>query len=350
MTAIINTALYNNHQKLKAKCVPFAGYNLPIWFSSITHEHEAVRTSAGMFDISHMGLFIIKGDSSFKFLQDLSCNDVSKCLSKKMVYSMFLNQQGMILDDVMHGFYNDQFYLITNGSNQLKLLAWMEKYVPKDVTITHLNSTHSFIAVQGPKATESLENLYNHPFASISRFGINEFSIHHKNCIVFRTGYTGEDGFELMVPNDIVPKIWQDLLDFGITPCGLGSRDSLRVEKGFPLYGHELSEFIHPFMTQHSWVVKYDTDFIGKEALQKQQSLPHLVNVGLELEGKNIARQDYKIEEGGYVSSGTFIPSINKSIALAFVPAKYSSIGSKVNVIIRNKSCLATVVKVPFES
>ena len=349
MTNLIETALYSSHQKLKAKCVPFAGYSLPIWFTSITEEHKAVRTHAGVFDISHMGLFVIKGDSSFKLLQELSCNDVSKCLAKKMVYSMFLNQQGMILDDVMHGYYDDQFYLITNGANQHKLLAWIEKHSPKDVEISHLNTSHSFLAVQGPIATKTLENLYDRPFDSIDRFGIAEYSIHHRNCIVFRTGYTGEDGFELMVPNEIAASVWQDLVDSGVTPCGLGSRDSLRIEKGFPLYGHELSEFIHPYMTQHSWVVKYDTDFIGKDALKKQQGLPHLVNVGLELEGKNIARQDYKINEGGYISSGTFIPSLNKSIALAFVPEKFSSIGSTVSVVIRNKICPAKVVTVPFK-
>ena len=262
---------------------------------------------------------------------------------------MFLNKQGMILDDVMHGYFDDQFYLVTNGSNQLKLKAWMERHCPDDVTITHCNQTHSFIALQGPKATSLLESLYHHPFDEIPRFGISEHSIHHRNCTVFRTGYTGEDGFELMIPNEIIAKVWADLLASGVTPCGLGARDSLRVEKGFPLYGHELSELIHPFMTQHSWVVKFDKDFIGKEALLTQKELPHLVNVGLELEGKNIARQDYKVLEGGYVSSGTFSPTLQKSIALAFVPSQYTAKGSKVTVLIRGKEHTATVVDVPFK-
>lgn len=344
----IKTALYDNHIALKGKCVSFAGYSLPIWYSSISDEHQAVRSRAGVFDISHMGLFSIKGETAAKFLQTLSCNDVDKCMDKKMMYSMFLNSQGMILDDVMHGFYNDQFYLITNGANQYKIKSWMNQHCPDNVSITHLNSTYSFIALQGPESAQILKQLYGIDTDLISRFGMSSQDIHNKTCIILRTGYTGEDGFELMIPHSIVSNIWTDLINQAAQPCGLGSRDSLRLEKGFPLYGHELSDVIHPFMTAYSWVVKLNKDFIGKDALLKQQELPHLVSVGLELEGKHIARQDYAIQEGGSVTSGTFIPSLNKSIALAFVPADYSTIGSSVHVEIRNKWHKATVVSVPF--
>ena len=264
------------------------------------------------------------------------------------VYSMFLNDQGMILDDVMHGLYEDKFYLIVNGSNQHKISDWMNRHCPKDVTISQHNKTHSFLAVQGPNAHKQLEDTFQLDLKDVKRFGITECTIHNQTVTLFRTGYTGEDGFELLVPNEITCSVWEDLILKGVTPCGLGARDSLRIEKGLPLYGHELSEIIHPYMTQYSWVVKLNKDFIGKAALEKQHTLPHLVTVGLELEGKNIARQDYKIQEGGYVSSGIYLPSKEKSIALAFVHDTHSEIGTEVTVLIRNKECKATVVKVPF--
>ena len=348
VTESIKTILFDTHLKQNARMIEFAGYQLPIWYTSLKDEHVSVRQDAGVFDISHMGLFIIKGNNSLNFLQELSCNNVGKSLSGTMIYSMFLNSQGFVLDDVMHGFYNDQFYLITNGSNQFKLKGWMLKHCPEDVEVLHLNKSHCFLAVQGPKAVTKLSAVSQTDLSDIKRFGIREISLHNQTCTAFRTGYTGEDGFELMIPNEIASSVWNDIISEGVTPCGLAARDSLRIEKGFPLYGHELSEIIHPFMTQHSWVVKFDKDFIGKDALIKQKNLPHLINVGLELDSRQIARQDYKILEGGYISSGTISPSLDKSIALAFVPKEYASIGSRVHISIRNKTVQATVVKVPF--
>ena len=343
------TALNYYHKKLKGKMIDFVGYELPIWYNSMREEHQAVRTHMGMFDISHMGLFEIRGKNNTHFLQSLSCNDVRKAVNQKMVYSMFLNPDGGILDDVMHGQYQDRFYLITNGANQAKIGNWMNEHLLEHVRIRELNKEHAFIAIQGPKAVSLLTRLFQLPFNTIPRFGIEQFPIHNVQCMVFRSGYTGEDGFELMIPNESAESIWDTLLEEGVVPCGLGARDTLRIEYGLPLYSHELSEAIHPFMTRYGWVVKTDTDFIGKDAILKLKDKPKWVSVGLELEGRHIARQGYPIIEGGEVTSGTLSPSLDKPIALAFVSPECASIGQSVTINLRGKHLKAKVVEIPFK-
>ena len=346
-TQIKITPLHQNHKDLDAKLVEFANYQLPIWFHSIKSEHLAVRSDVGLFDISHMGLFRISGENAFNQIQHLTCNDLAKTLNQTMVYSMFLNEEGTILDDVMHGFYQDQFYLITNGSNQEKIFSWMKQKCTKDLDIEHLNHYYAFLALQGPKSEEMIHSIFGVSLKNLKRFGLMRISLAGIPIMVFRTGYTGEDGFELMIPEPHASNIWEAFINAGVTPCGLGARDTLRIEHGYPLYGHELSESINPLMTRYAWVVDQRNDFIGKDALSTQKN--NLKSVGLELEGRFIARENYLISEGGYITSGTLSPSLNKSIALGFVPVDLSSAGSIVTVKIRNHLVKATVVDIPFK-
>ena len=349
MTKVLQkTALYNAYKQAGARCIEFAGYEMPAWFSSMKEEHLAVRENVGVFDISHMGIFHISGAGSDAFMQRLSTNSVSKALHSKMIYSMFLNESGMILDDVMFGKFNDIWHLIVNGSNKEKISNWMNTHKPADVDISYKNPTHSLIAVQGPNAAQTLDKLLDSPVSNIGRFNIASTQFNSIDVLACRTGYTGEDGFELMIEHNEVEKLFNTLIQNGVTPCGLAARDTLRIEFGLPLYGQELSEEIHPLMTRYKWVVKFDEDFIGKEALLKLKDDDHLQAVGLELAEPLIARPSYKITQGGHISSGTLSPISQKSVALAFVPKQFSEIGSELDVEIRKKQVTAKVVKVPF--
>lgn len=348
MTSNLKTALNDLHHKHGAKCVSFASYQLPIWYTTMQDEHLSVRNSSGMFDISHMGLFELTGSGVESFLQTLSCNAVTPAAQSKMVYSMFLNDKGMILDDVMFGKLGSRWHLVVNGANQTKLSHWMNQHLPPNVSIRHLNSSHSFIAIQGPEAARKLQTLASLDLSSIPRFGMADCRLDTIDTLLCRTGYTGEDGFECMIANDHAPALWTRLLDLGVTPCGLAARDSLRIEYGLPLYGQELSESIHPLMTRYAWVVKNPYPFIGKEALTQLKSSLSLKAVGLELDETHIARPHYPIAEGGKITSGTISPLTGKSIALAFVPLDYADLGSRVTVRIRKRESQATVVSVPF--
>jgi len=343
------TALYDNHVKRGGKIVPFGGYSLPVWFSSLKEEHLAVRNNVGAFDISHMGVFRITKGDPFKFLQKISCNDLTKIKEDKMVYSMILNEKGTILDDVMIGKTGDHYVMVVNASNKEKLLSWFNAAGQEGAEIEDLSSTYSFIAIQGPNAIEKAKEVINLDVSEKPRFSVFGTEVLGKKCLVMRTGYTGEDGMEIVVPNDHIEKVWDTLIDGGITPCGLGARDSLRLEAGLPLYGQELSEEIHPYMTRYSWVVKLKNEFIGKEALVKYKEAPkEWVTVGLEMEDRVIPRTGYPVSEGGKVTSGTLSPSLDKPIAMAMVKPSFAEIGSTVTIEIRGKEHKAKVVKVPF--
>ncbi len=345
---LLQTPLTNLHKTKGAKCVGFANYEMPMWFSTMKDEHLAVRQHAGMFDVSHMGLFEISGDNADIFMQLLSCNSIKQALDNKMIYSMFLNEDGMILDDVMFGKYDSKWFLVVNGSNCSKIKSWMNTHKPSQVMIKELNSSHAFIAVQGPKAIPILEKMLDISLHKLGRFKMTKVMIKNTSCMVTRTGYTGEDGVELVIPSHNATAIWETLLLAGITPCGLAARDSLRIEYGLPLYGQELSESIHPYMTRYAWVVKPDCNFIGNEALKRLQQSDSLQAVALHLEGSLIARPQYPIKEGGYITSGTLSPITGKSIALAFVPNAYVQVGQTVTVKIRKHDVNATVCQTPF--
>jgi len=347
-TTLKQTTLHANHVQRGAKMTPFGGFDLPVWFSSLKQEHEMVRTKAGLFDISHMGLLKLTGPDAQNFLQTLTCNDVAKTLSNTMVYSMMLNEKGMILDDIMMGYLNEAFYVVVNASNKPKILNWMNfKKAAFKVTIEDLNTSYSFIALQGPQAVKVAEKTFAYENQQ-KRFSIAALTLHSVEIISLRTGYTGEDGFEWMIPHLEVDAFWNALIEGGASPCGLGARDTLRLEAGLPLYGQELSENIHPFMTRYSWVVKSTEAFIGKEALETLKHKPSLTTVGLKMNERIIARSHYPIQEGGEVTSGTLSPSLDEPIAMALVKPEFSALGTVVHIQIRNQWAKATVVALPF--
>lgn len=345
-----HTCLYEHHVLAGAKLVEFAGYMMPVRFSAIKDEHLAVRENAGVFDISHMGLFQISGSNAYEFLQNLSCNDLRKAVDGVMVYSMFLNESGCVLDDVMVGGVGpDEFILVVNASNKSKISSWMNAHLMEQVRIEDLNDDHSFLAVQGPKAVEVLASTFGLPLSERSRFAVWFQEFEGKISILMRTGYTGEDGFEWIVPNTLVEKIWGQLITASVTPCGLGARDTLRLEAGLPLYGQELSETITPLMTRYQWVVKLQKEFIGKAALEAaKQSPPVWTTVGFKMNDRVIPRTHYEIVEGGEVTSGTLSPSLDVPIGMALVKPEYAKPGSTIHIQIRGKQNPATVVALPF--
>lgn len=342
------TALYANHQRRNGKIISFGGFSLPVWFSSIKEEHDAVRNNCGAFDISHMGLLRISGEESQEFLQTITCNDVEKSLNGKMVYSMVLDQNGGILDDIMFGYHADEFYVVVNASNKEKIVNWMERYRPDSVAVEDLNLSHSFIAIQGPKAVETLSSIFHHDFSGHSRFSIQKTTLLNVPVYACRTGYTGEDGFELIIPHQSVEKLWDVILDAGVKPCGLGARDTLRMEMALPLYGQEFNESIHPFMTRYPWVVKMDKAFIGRDALVILKEEPALATVGLQMIDRAIPRSHYPILEGGEITSGTLSPTLDRPIAMALVKPEYAELGAEVTVDIRGKHHKAIVIELPF--
>lgn len=348
MTAL-TTPLYQNHLDRKGKMVPFGGYLLPVWFTSLKEEHAVVRQHAGVFDISHMGILLIKGEDAFSFLQWISCNDLQKCLANKMVYSMLLNEQGTILDDIMVGKIDNDFLMVVNASNKSKILTWLNTHKPSAVHIEDLAPAHGFIAVQGPQAIQIIESTLQ-TGSLPPRFSLFKLTLEGQPCLALRTGYTGEDGLELIIPTPILSKVWDTLIAASITPCGLGARDTLRLEAGLPLYGQELSESITPLMTRYAWVVKWDKEFIGKTALLAQKDQPQLrITVGIEMEERVIPRSHYPVLEGGEITSGTLSPSLDKPIAMALVKPEFSQEGSLLTVEIRGVGHTAKVVPVPFK-
>jgi len=332
-----------------AKMVAFAGYEMPVWYSSLKEEHTAVREKAGIFDISHMGVLLFSGPNAQAFLQKVSCNDIEKSLNGKMVYSMLLNESGGVLDDIMVGHIGGQFLMVVNSSNKTKLLAWFDSVGLEGVTIRDLVEDYGFLAIQGPTALAQFKLATGKDYSDTKRFSVFQDTIQGAECWVLRTGYTGEDGLEVVVSKDNMAPLWTTCVESGVQPSGLGARDSLRLEAGLPLYGQELSETITPLMTRYKWVLKFDTDFIGKEALLEAKEKPQVwATVGIEMKDRVIPRSHYPVIEGGEVTSGTLSPSLNKPIAMAMVKPEYAAIGSIIHVEIRGKSHEAIVTEVPF--
>ena len=337
------TTLYSVHQALNAKFISFSNFEMPVWYHSIKMEHEAVRKKTGVFDISHMGLYRISGQNSAEFLSYLSCNAIPS--QPKSVYSMFLNKNGGILDDVMISWYQDGFYMVVNACNHQKIELWLNQHRMPDVTITSLNKTHNFIALQGPDVVNLMASLFEID-PSLKTMSVTDLVWKGHSLILFKSGYTGEYGFECLVPQEASEMLWKLLIEHGVTPCGLGCRDTLRIEAGLPLYGQELSEDITPLMTRYDWVVKWNHDFIGKEALKaftKTQT-----TVGLIMQDRAIPRTGCKILQGGYITSGTLSFLLNHPIAMAIVPLSVSKIGTLLDVEIRGVSYPAKVVSLPF--
>ena len=360
MDSVRKTALYDEHVAAGGKIIDFAGWALPVQYEGIMEEHEAVRNAAGIFDVSHMGEVEVTGKDAFTFVQNLVTNDVSKLEDNQILYAMMCYEHGGVVDDLLvYKFNQDHYYLVINASNVEKDFAWMQEQAKGyDLTLKNLSDDVSEIAIQGPKAQEILQKIVDVNLDDIGFFYCNRnVTIEGEKVLVSRTGYTGEDGFEIYASHTGIVKVWQKLLevgkDMGLKPTGLGCRDTLRFEATLPLYGHEIDQDITPLEAGLGFFVKLDKEnFIGKDALvaQKANGLPRKT-IGLEMV-KGIPRQGYEVLHGeeviGVITTGYMSPTLKKNIALALVDSKYGEMGSELGVRVRKNVFPATVVSKRF--
>lgn len=348
------TPLYEAHVALKAKVVPFGGWEMPLSYSGIIAEHKAVRTACGIFDIGHMGAVSVFGSEALPYLQRLLTNDLSKLPAGSSHYSLLLNTSGGVIDDVfVYRPTEDRYMIVLNASNTEKDMDWMTKNNDEGASIEDLKDNMTLLALQGPRAQEMLQGVCELDLKSLGHHRIADSKVLNIAARVSRTGYTGEDGFELFFERSKAGEIWKGLIKLGATPCGLGARDTLRLEAGMPLYGHEYNEGITPLETPFMFAVKMDKgEFIGSHALlmQKEHGISKKL-VGLKLDG-GIPRQGFRIlkngELVGYVTSGTLSPTLNYPIGMGFVRVERSEVGGRLDVEVRGKLVPATVVKLPF--
>lgn len=354
---LIKTCLHDRHVSQGALMSPFGGFDMPIQYTNIIDEHNAVRKNVGVFDVSHMGEVRISGPDAYKYVSHIFVNDVTGAPDGQIFYGMMCKSNGGVVDDLLVYKVNDEeYFLVINASNIKKDVAWIESNAAGfNVEIKNESDYYGEVAVQGPKAEEVLMQLLGLPLDTIAFYNFKTFHIDGEDVIISRTGYTGEDGFEVYGSHDFTRKLWDKLMEAGVTPCGLGCRDTLRFEVGLPLYGDELTEEITPLEASLSMFVKLDkpTDFIGREALaaQKAEGVKRRI-VGIELEGKAIPRHGYPVEvdgkQVGEITTGYNSISTGKSVAMAMIDKPFDKLGTKVEVRIRKKTFPATVVKKRF--
>lgn len=357
---IKNIALTDIHVALGAKMVPFAGYLMPVSYAGINIEHETVRTGVGVFDVSHMGEFILKGEHALDLIQRLTTNDASKLIDGKVQYTCFPNGKGGIVDDLLVYRIDEKTYmLVVNASNIEKDWNWIQKHNTKNVEIHNISDKTSLLAVQGPLAVKALQSLTNMDLASMEyyTFQKGEFA-GEKNVLVSATGYTGAGGFEIYFENHQAEKIWNAIFKAGkevnIQPIGLGARDTLRLEMGFCLYGNDIDDTTSPIEAGLGWITKFTKEFTDSALLkeQKEKGVSRKL-VGFEMIDRGIPRHDYIVmdEQGnsiGKVTSGTQSPSLQKAIGMAYVKPEFSKEGSDIFISIRDKAVKAKVIKAPF--
>lgn len=357
---IKNTVLSEQHIALGAKMVPFAGFNMPVQYSGINDEHETVRNGVGVFDVSHMGEFILKGENALDLIQRISSNDASKLLDGKVQYAYIPNENGGIVDDfLIYRIDATTYFLVVNASNIEKDWNWISKHNTNNVEMIDISNKTSLFAVQGPKAAEALQSLTDIELASMGYYTFEKGTFAGvENVLVSATGYTGAGGFEVYVANEDAKKVWDAIFEagssYGIKPIGLGARDTLRLEMGFCLYGNDIDDNTSPFEAGLGWVTKFNKDFINSENLkaEKEKGLSKKL-VGFEMIDRGIPRHGYDIvnAEGtkiGRVTSGTQSPTLKKSIGLGYVDLDYSKDGTEIFISIRNNAVKAVVKKPPF--
>src|SRR5947209_8393633 len=335
--------------------VDFAGWDMPVLYTTIIDEHTAVRTAAGLFDISHMGRLSFGGPDALALIQKVYTNNAATMKDMQVRYGLVCNDQGGIRDDVLVYRWPYGWAMVVNASNREKILGWLaDSRGGLNVDIRDQTTDTCMIAVQGPKALALCQGLTEADGGKLSYYHAAPTRYQGTNCVISRTGYTGEDGIEIMMGKELAVPVWEELVRRGARPCGLGARDTLRLEAAMPLYGHELGEEIDPFQAGVDWAVKMDKgDFRGREALLRRRADVKLPKrVGLELLGKRIAREGAKVLSGGkeigHVTSGTFSPTLNKTIAMAYVDPALTALGTAVAVSIRNKDENARIVPLPF--
>lgn len=355
------TPLYDEHLRLGGKIVEFAGWHMPVQYSGVVAEHVAVREHVGLFDVSHMGEIWVTGARAEEALEYLTCNKVSSLYDGKAHYSAILNERGGVVDDIIiYRCSKERFLICVNASNADKDFEWLTKHNPTDARIVNASSEYGQIAVQGPRAIELVAPLVKGAdIRALKYFHFVECEILNSPVIVARTGYTGEDGVEIFVKADKTADLWRLLLEqgaaLGVLPCGLGARDSLRLEAALPLHGHELAEDITALESGLGWIVKFDKgDFVGKAALlkQKESGLSKKL-VGFHLDGAGIARQGDIVatadgKEVGVVASGTKTPTINKALGMAFVETPLAALDTKLSFVVRGRGIDGHVVELPF--
>lgn len=355
------TALYNKHVSLGAKIVPFAGFEMPVQYSGVTEEHFAVREKVGLFDVSHMGQFYVEGATAKDLLQFVTSNNVENLENGKAQYSCLPNGNGGIVDDlIVYKMEDNKYFVVVNASNIEKDWNHISKFNEKfGAKMTNISNETSLIAIQGPKATETLQKLTDTNLSDIPYYHFTVGTVAGvENVIISNTGYTGSGGFEIYFDNSFAEKLWDDLTlageEFGIIPCGLAARDTLRLEKGFCLYGNDIDDTTSPLEAGLGWITKFDKDFVDKEFLlkQKEEGITRKL-VGFEMQEKAIPRHDYLVvdaagNEIGKVTSGTMSPMKKIGVGLAYVTAPNYKLGSEIFIQIRNKNIPAKVVKLPF--
>ncbi|MEJ6980104.1 glycine cleavage system aminomethyltransferase GcvT [Pedobacter sp. P351] len=355
-----DTALTPIHISLGAKMVPFAGYNMPVLYTGINAEHETVRKGVGVFDVSHMGEFILSGEHALELIQKISSNDASKLIDGKIQYSCMPNETDGIVDDLLvYRINKEKFMLVVNASNIEKDWNWIKKYNSYGVTMEDISDEISLLAVQGPKATEVLQLLTDMDLSEMEYYSFRKGMMAGvENVIISATGYTGAGGFEIYVQNDKAAEIWNSIFsagaNFGIKPIGLGARDTLRLEMAYCLYGNDIDDTTSPLEAGLGWITKFNKDFVNSANLleQKKQGLEKKL-VGFEMIDRGIPRHDYIIidpggNEIGKVTSGTQSPSLQKAIGLAYLQSDWAKEDTEIFLQIRDKRLKAKVVKTPF--
>ena len=351
-----NTALTTTHEALSAKMVPFAGYNMPVQYDGVNIEHEAVRKDCGVFDVSHMGEFLIEGPNALKLIQKVSSNDASKLTIGKAQYSCLPNDDGGIVDDlIIYKLKEETYLLVVNASNIEKDWNWIASKNNVDATMRDLSEEYSLLAIQGPNAVEKMQVLTSHDLAEIKfyNFVVGDFA-GIENVIISATGYTGSGGFEIYCKNSEVKQIWDKVTEAGAKPIGLAARDTLRLEMGYCLYGNDITDETSPLEAGLGWITKFTKNFTNSEALKDQKRLGvERKLIDFELDERGIPRQGYDIVDGqgkkiGVVTSGTMSPMLGKGIGLGYVPMVFTDVNSKINIQIRKNAVPATVVKLPF--
>jgi aminomethyltransferase len=356
------TVFYELHRRAGAKMTDFAGYEMPVEYQGVNAEHINVREKAGVFDVSHMGEFWVKGPSARNFLQKVTSNDIDKLKPGKIQYSCLPNKQGGIVDDLLIYQYEDQKYmLVVNASNIEKDLEWLKSNNQEGVEIEDASNEISLLAVQGPETINVLQKLTDVKLSDIKYYNFVTGEVAGiKNVIISNTGYTGAGGFELYFYNDGGPELWKRIMEagkeLGIKPAGLAARDTLRLEMGFCLYGNDINATTSPIEAGLGWITKFteNNNFIGRDIFerQKEEGVKRKL-VGFEMEERGIPRQHYPVlslygEEIGEVTSGTMSPMLKKGIGMAYVKPTFSTEGTMISIKVRNKNLKAKVVKPPF--
>lgn len=355
-----NTALTHVHENLGAKMVPFAGYNMPVSYEGVTAEHETVRNGVGVFDVSHMGEFLVTGPNALDLIQKVTSNDASKLVDYQAQYSCLPNDTGGIVDDlIIYRIHSEKWVLVVNASNIEKDWNWISKHNTMGAELLNLSENFSLLAIQGPKAVEAMQSLTSEDLSAIKfyHFKVADFA-GIENVMISATGYTGSGGFEIYCKNSEVEQVWNKVFEagapYGIKPIGLAARDTLRLEMGYCLYGNDIDDTTSPIEAGLGWITKFTKDFINAENLQNEKEAgPKRRLVAFELDERGIPRQGYDIVDGngnviGNVTSGTMSPSLNKGIGMGYVPTIFKDPGTQIHIQIRKNAVPATVVKLPF--